>query len=225
MPTLARKKTRACEIVEDPSHRVASLRGVSGSGGHGNDLGAGGGGGSASALGGANVVLAGTPFHAITDTAGTFRFSGMAAGLYRIFVSHVGYASSDRVIETGPDGAQDLLFSLAPAPGRLDPVVVTASRAPATLLRSPVTAHVLDVGSGPSGAQTASDLMRALPGNRPLRRRRPRAGGRPEPARRRAGPDPRPARRGAPQQWREPLRRWAGSTSARSRWTASTASR
>ena len=115
-------------------------------------------------LGGANVVLAGTPFHAITDTAGTFRFSGMAAGLYRIFVSHVGYASSDQMIETGPDGAQDLLFSLAPAPGRLDPVVVTASRAPATLLRSPVTAHVLDVGSGPSGAQTASDLLRALPG-------------------------------------------------------------
>ena len=115
-------------------------------------------------LPGANVVLAGTPFHAITDTAGTFRFAGMAAGLYRIYVSHVGYASSDQVIETGPDGAQDLLFSLAPSPGRLDPVVVTASRAPATLLRSPVTAHVLDAGSGSSGAQTASDLLRALPG-------------------------------------------------------------
>ena len=115
-------------------------------------------------LPGANVVLAGTPFHAITDTAGTFRFAGMAAGLYRIYVSHVGYASSDRVIETGPDGEQDLLFTLLGAPGRLDPVLVTASRTPATLLRSPVTAHVLDVGSGSSGAQTASDLLRALPG-------------------------------------------------------------
>ena len=113
---------------------------------------------------GANVILAGTPFHATTDEAGAFLFTGMAAGLYRVYVSHVGYASSEQVIETDRGGAQDLLFSLATAPGRLDPVVVTASRAPATVLRSPVTAHVLDVDSGPVGMQTAADLLRALPG-------------------------------------------------------------
>lgn len=115
-------------------------------------------------LPGANVILAGTPFHAITDEVGSFLFSGMAPGPYRVYVSHVGFASSEQVIETDRIGAQDLLFPLVPAPGRLDPVVVTASRAPATVLRSPVTAHVLDVGSGPAGSQTASDLLRALPG-------------------------------------------------------------
>ena len=115
-------------------------------------------------LPGANVILAGTPFHATTDEAGSFLFSGMAPGPFRVYVSHVGFASSEQVVETGRDGAQELLFSLVPAPGRLDPVVVTASRAPAAVLRSPVTAHVLDVGSGPAGPQTASDLLRALPG-------------------------------------------------------------
>ncbi|MCY3760081.1 MAG: TonB-dependent receptor [Gemmatimonadetes bacterium] len=115
-------------------------------------------------LPGANVILAGTPFHATTDEAGSFLFSGMAPGPYRVYVSHVGFASSEQETETGGIGAQELLFSLVPAPGRLDPVVVTASRAPATVLRSPVTAHVLDVGSGPAGPQTASDLLRALPG-------------------------------------------------------------
>ena len=112
----------------------------------------------------ANVVLTGTTRHAVTDGDGSFFLADLVPGTYRLYISHIGFESVEREVQVGAGETTMVAFQLVERPGRLDPVVVTASRSPNPLARSPVTAHVVDAASQPVGLHTAADLLRHLPG-------------------------------------------------------------
>ena len=119
---------------------------------------------SGEALNYANVVLTGTTRYAVTDGDGSFFFADLVPGMYRLYVSHIGFESVEREVLVRAGETTTVAFQLVERPGRLDPVVVTGSRSPNPLARSPVTAHVVDAASQPVGLHTAADLLRHLPG-------------------------------------------------------------
>ena len=112
----------------------------------------------------ANILLGGTVFHAVTDSSGFFRMDGLRPGSYRLLASHVGFGTSETKVSVAPGREVTVQLELTSTPGRLDPIVVTATRAPSTGHRAPVTTHVVDPGRQGGGMQTAADLLRQLPG-------------------------------------------------------------
>ena len=112
----------------------------------------------------ANVLLGALSHSAATDEAGSFRFRELSPATYRLYASHVGYESVEQEILVEAGVEERVHLELAPNLILRDPVVVTASRLPGSLVHSPVTAHVIDGADQPVGLQTAADLLRSLPG-------------------------------------------------------------
>ncbi len=112
----------------------------------------------------ANVLLGSASRYAATDISGSFLFRGLSPDSYRVYISHVGYASVEREILVTAGETAGMRFDLVPSLALEDPVVVTASRVPSSLLHSSVTTHVVDNVGQSVGLQTAADLLRSLPG-------------------------------------------------------------
>ena len=115
-------------------------------------------------LSNANIVLGGTSRYAITDSAGTFHFGDLSPGTYRVYASHVGFKSQVETVDVSVGLATDVHIGLVEQPGQMDPVVVTASRTPSSLLRSSLSAHVVENSAQSIGLPTAGELLRHLPG-------------------------------------------------------------
>ena len=112
----------------------------------------------------AYVLVGGTPLYETTDADGLFLFRHLRPGVYRVIVSHIGYEALEHEVEVRSETTADLLFQLVRRPGRFDPVVITGSRAPNTLSKSSLSAHVLENVDRPAGLQTAADLLRSVSG-------------------------------------------------------------
>ncbi len=120
-------------------------------------------------LPGAHVLLSAPGFQTGTTTAvgGDFEFAALAAGLYTLSVSFVGY-DPERLenisIESGE--TRSLPISLVPSNLHLNPLTVTASRgAPQKLLEAPSAISVLDARELETRTVlTAAEHLKTAPG-------------------------------------------------------------
>ena len=113
------------------------------------------------AIGAANVIAA----TALTDGRGRFRLNGLAAASYTLVIRRVGYAvrSIDGVVPAVL--GTSLEIALTPREVVLDPVQITASRAPETTLDAPVSVSVVsrrDIAE--AAAFTPLEHVRAVAG-------------------------------------------------------------
>lgn len=103
---------------------------------------------SGAPIGGAMLVLRGTPLTARTDAAGRFTFRSLAAGRYTLFVAAVGHVGDSVPALTLAEGERrDLDVRLLPAAMTLDELVVTAGRAPERSEESVASVAVLSAAS------------------------------------------------------------------------------
>lgn len=107
---------------------------------------------------GARLELVEATAVALTDASGGFRFRAVSAGRYTLRVVRIGFG--ERVLDITLDGGatQRLDIELIPAPVTLEGVAVSGERTSAVGVR-------LDRSTiARSGAQSAGDAMRAVPG-------------------------------------------------------------
>ncbi len=85
---------------------------------------------------GVAVVIDGPDRAGVVSTAdGTFRFSGVAAGIYEMKVSHIAYGEATHLVNVPPNGEIDLTVRLVPRAIALDSIVVSAHVANDFMLR------------------------------------------------------------------------------------------
>ncbi len=92
-------------------------------------------------LAGADVVVSELDRRTRTDRAGSFSLAAMPTGARTIVFSYPGYQTVVRIITPGGSGTLDV--QLRATPFQIEPVTVTAARAPVTRLFSPLATSVL----------------------------------------------------------------------------------
>jgi outer membrane receptor protein involved in Fe transport len=123
---------------------------------------------SGAALPGVNVQLTGpdTNKFGVSGNDGTFAFSGVAPGTYRLTAGLTGFgtATNDAVTVSGAGATELPAITLKIAlPG--EEVVVTASKAEVALVNAPATMSVVSAETiATSPAQNYGDLLRSVPG-------------------------------------------------------------
>jgi outer membrane cobalamin receptor len=81
----------------------------------------------------------------MTDMRGNFVLRGIGVGSYRIIISRIGHRSFERADVVVAEGDTTVVdASLEPAPVRVDPVVVTATRLEQTVRMAPASVAVVD---------------------------------------------------------------------------------
>lgn len=124
-----------------------------------------------------------------TDASGSFTFSAVPAGSYRVYVTITGYAPASRMVAVTPGDTARLTFELAPSAVPLREIVVSASPVPRTaaeeyqsvesigqveLLRRPGSSFAEKLGSVPgvavrsNGSAPARPILRGLSDNEVL---------------------------------------------------------
>ena len=124
-----------------------------------------------------------------TDASGSFTFSSIPAGSYRVFVTVTGYASASQAVVVSPGTAARLTFDLAASAVPLREIVVSASPVPRTaaeeyqsvesigqldLLARPGSSFAEKIGSVPgvavrsNGSAPARPILRGLSDNEVL---------------------------------------------------------
>ena len=115
----------------------------------------------------ANVIItaAGVESGATTGDNGAFEVKSLAAGIYTVTVSHVGYEK--RIIakvEIKSDATKVLNIALTPSDILLNPVVVSASRRQEKALAAPAAISVVEASQiQRRSAMTATDYLRGVP--------------------------------------------------------------
>lgn len=97
---------------------------------------------SGEALGFASVALDGTAIGASTDDNGSFIISNIPPGTYKVLVSFLGYATTQKKIELKAGEEAILDFTLEAAANTMDEVVVTGTLKEVNRLESPVPVEV-----------------------------------------------------------------------------------
>jgi outer membrane receptor for ferrienterochelin and colicins len=97
---------------------------------------------SGEALGFASVALDGTTLGTSTDEKGQFVISNIPPGNYKVLVSFLGYASTQKKIELRAGEEGTLNFTLEAAANTIDEVVVTGTLKEVNRLESPVPVEV-----------------------------------------------------------------------------------
>ena len=114
----------------------------------------------------ASVVIAELERGATTAADGRFRFGMIPPGRYSVVARRIGYAPLAKIVKV--DGAPiDLTFTIAARPVRIEPVNVTASRAPAGDASSPLATSVLTGAEvNRDGGVSLAHAVERLPGVR-----------------------------------------------------------
>jgi len=93
---------------------------------------------------GANVMVRGTWFGAMTDVQGKFEITGLSPGVYEIEVSMIGY---EKAVQTGiridPEASVTLKMALKPSLLYHPPQVITASKRKQAIENTPVSVDVI----------------------------------------------------------------------------------
>jgi outer membrane receptor for ferrienterochelin and colicin len=112
------------------------------------------------------VVVEGASRSADTDVRGTFHVDGLAAGIYHLRFSHVGYATaeSDDVVVTGGTTTVTLALNATSVAESANVIGHAATRSAVALQQSSTISRTLDAGAlSASGYNRAADALRQLP--------------------------------------------------------------
>ena len=117
-------------------------------------------------LPGATVTLIGPGVSktAVTASDGAYRFSGVAAGAYKLSVSLPGFGTVTQDVTVSETGAEVPKVAMKIA-GLGETVVVTASKVESTIANAPATMSVITAETlETSPSQNFGDLLRSVPG-------------------------------------------------------------
>ena len=118
---------------------------------------------SMEALAGVNVTLQGTTYGAATGIDGTYRITGVPAGIYTLQASYLGFQPFEQEIDLGAGQTITVNVEMQETTLLSDELVVTGSRRPEKLLDSPITiervsAEDLELTGGPTFLASLSNL-------------------------------------------------------------------
>src|SRR5207248_1285607 len=104
------------------------------------------------------VAVPGTPLRDLSRNDGTFRLTGVHAGVQRLRATRIGYGSQFQAVTVTAGGASTVELSLVPAAAILEPVVVTGY---GTQRREAITGSVstVDAAAANRGVTINADQM------------------------------------------------------------------
>src|SRR6266571_1209247 len=107
------------------------------------------------------VAIAGTPHRMLSRNDGSFLISGLAAGIYRVRATRIGYGSQVQSVTVTAGGTVTLQLSLLPAAAILEPVVVTGY---GTQRREAITGSVSTVSASAANVGVVANVDQMIQG-------------------------------------------------------------